>query len=204
MSARVALTFDDGPGPATPRLLDVLRAKGVRATFFLLGQNLERSRETAIRLAREGHVLGNHSWTHPKADAISEAAFVEEIRRTDQLLADLRRSAGLADLPGPFPVRLPYGPAASDPRLRALASIGRTHVHWTGDFQDWVQPPPVPEALAAAFRAHLGAQSAAGLSTVLDLHDSSRAFEDRSATAEAVRLFLETPGLEPFTVPAGA
>jgi chitin deacetylase len=158
----------------------------------------------AIRLAREGHVLGNHSWSHPKADAISEAAFVEEIRRTDALLGEIRRSAGLADLSGPFPVRLPYGPAASDPRLRALASLGRTHVHWTGDFQDWVQPPPKPEALAAAFRAHLAAQIAAGLSTVLDLHDSSRRFEDRSATAEAVRLFLETPGLEPFTVPTGS
>ncbi len=200
---RLALTFDDGPGPVTPKLLDVLRAKGARATFFLLGQNIERSREVAIRLAREGHVLGNHSWSHPKADGIGEAAFVEEIQRTDRLLAEVRRSAGLTELPGPFPVRLPYGPAAADPRLRALASIGRTHVHWTGDFQDWVQPPPDPQKLVAAFRAHAAAQSAAGLDTVLDLHDSSRRFEDRSATAEAVRLLLESPGLELFTVPAG-
>lgn len=203
MSTRLALTFDDGPGPATPRLLDVLRAKGARATFFLLGSNIERSREVAVRLAREGHVLGNHSWTHPKPDGITEAAFVEEIRRTDRLLAEIRRSAGLAELPGPFPVRLPYGPAPADPRLRALASLGRTHVHWTGDFQDWVQPPPKPDALAAAFRAHVNAQTAAGLDTVLDLHDSSRRFEDRSATAEAVRMLLETFDLQLFTVPAG-
>jgi peptidoglycan/xylan/chitin deacetylase (PgdA/CDA1 family) len=201
---RLALTFDDGPGPATAKLLDVLRAKGARATFFLLGQNIERARDVVVRLTRDGHVLGNHSWSHPKADGISETSFVEEIRRTDALLDEIRRAAGFAGERGPFPVRLPYGPGLADPRLRALASIGRTHVHWTGDFQDWVQPPPSPQALVDAFRAHATAQNAAGLDTVLDLHDSSRRFEDRSATVEAVRLLLETPGLEIFAVPAGS
>lgn len=191
------MTFDDGPGPATPGLLDVLRAKGARATFFLLGQNVERARETAARLAREGHVVGNHSWSHPRADAVSEAAFVQEIRRTDALLAEVLGK------PGPFPTRLPYGPQPDDPRLRALASLGRTHVHWTGDFNDWARPPPDPAALAGAMRAHVAAQHAAGLDAVLDLHDSSRLFEDRSATATAVRLLLDqVPALELFTVPA--
>jgi peptidoglycan/xylan/chitin deacetylase (PgdA/CDA1 family) len=191
-------------------LLDVLRANGVHATFFLLGQNVERDRATIVRMAREGHVLGNHSWTHPKAGAISEAAFVDEIRRTDALLGEISPSTakrGRAREGGPrvvYPVRLPYGPQPNDPRLRALASLGRTHVHWTSDFQDWTRPPPDPSALAAAMRSHVAAQHAAGLDAVLDLHDSSRLFEDRGATAEAVRLLLEGPALDLFTVPVGS
>lgn len=64
---RVALTFDDGPNPnASPRVLDVLRAEGVRATFFLLGRHVERWPELAQRVAREGHALGNHGYHHRK------------------------------------------------------------------------------------------------------------------------------------------
>ena len=201
---RVALTFDDGPGPATPRLLDVLAAHRVHATFFLLGQNVERDRAVAVRLAREGHQLGNHSVTHPRPEAVDAAGFAEQIRRNDALLAEIRREAGLPPIAGPLPVRLPYGPAADDPRLRALAALGRTHVHWTGDFGDWVQPPPDPTELARRMREHVAAQHARGLLAVLDLHDSSRGHEDRSATVEAVRLLLEGGGLDVEVAPAPA
>jgi peptidoglycan-N-acetylglucosamine deacetylase len=196
---RAALTFDDGPGPATPRLLDALAASGVRATFFLLGQNVERSREVAVRLAREGHVLGNHSWSHPKAEAINEKDFADQVRRTDALLADVRREAGLPPAQR-FPVRLPYGPAADDPRLRALAALRRTHVHWTGDFADWAQPPPDPGELAVRMRRHVEVQHSCGLLAVLDLHDSSRNFDDRSTTVEAVRRLLAAGDLETETL----
>ena len=198
---RVALTFDDGPGPATPHLLDVLAARGVHATFFLLGQNVERARDVAVRLAREGHVVGNHTLTHARPGTIAAAALVDEIARTDVLLADVCREAGV--LPRrPIPVRLPYGPAPGDDRLVALASIGRTHTHWTADFDDWAAPPPDPAALAARMRAHVDAQARAGLAAVLDLHDSSRLYADRTATAEAVRLLLADGALDVFTVPA--
>lgn len=64
---RVALTFDDGPDPdTTPRVLDALAASGARATFFVIGQSLERHPELARRLVEEGHVLGNHSWQHSR------------------------------------------------------------------------------------------------------------------------------------------
>src|SRR5262245_36427450 len=111
--SRVALTFDDGPGPSTPALLDVLAARGIRATFFLLGVNVERSREVVIRLLREGHTAGNHSHTHPRPDATDEPRFAEEIRRNDALLVEIAGEAGVT-LPEPIPVRLPYGPAADD------------------------------------------------------------------------------------------
>lgn len=199
--AKVALTFDDGPGPATPRLLDVLAARGVHATFFLLGRNVERARDLAVRIAREGHVVGNHTLTHVRPDAIAGAELVEEIVRTDALLDAVCREAGVAPR-RPIPVRLPYGPAPNDPRLAALASMGRTHTHWTGDFADWLEPPPDPEELAERMRAHIRAQTAAGLDAVIDLHDSSRQFADRTATAEAVRLLLDDAALALFTVPA--
>ena len=199
--ARVALTFDDGPGPATPLLLDVLAARGVHATFFLLGKNVERARDIAVRIAREGHVVGNHTFTHARPDAIAGAQLVDEIARTDALLLDVCREAGVAAR-RPIPVRLPYGPAPNDARILALASIGRAHVHWTGDFEDWIEPPPDAAALAAQLRAHVAAQAAAGLAAVLDLHDSSKLFADRRATAEAVRLFVADPALDLFTVPA--
>jgi chitin deacetylase len=200
--ARVALSFDDGPGPATPALLDVLAARGARATFFLLGKNLERAREVAVRLAREGHVLGNHTFSHARPDAIAAPAFVDEVARTDVLIRDVCLAAGVSARE-PIPVRLPYGPSEKDPRLFALASLGRTHVHWTGDFQDWVEPAPDPSDLAARMRAHVAQQDALGLATVIDLHDSSKLYADRSATVEAVRLLLADPKLEIFTVPVG-
>jgi chitin deacetylase len=195
---RIALTFDDGPGPATPRLLDVLAARGARATFFLLGCNVERARAVAVRIAREGHTVGNHTFSHARPDAIGAVQLAAEVARTDALLADVCREAGVAPPPA-FPVRLPYGPTANDVRMSALAAIGRAHAHWTGDFQDWVDPPPDPAELAARMRAHIAEQQAAGLAAVIDLHDSSRLYADRSATVAAVRLLLEDAALETFT-----
>lgn len=195
---RVALSFDDGPGPSTPALLDVLSARQVKATFFLLGKNAEARRDTVVRMLREGHVVGNHTYTHARPEVLPPAALVDEVRRTDELLRSVYREAGIA-APEPLPVRLPYGPAPDDARLKALASIGRTHVHWTGDFEDWKDPPP--GELAARMQAHIVSQHAQGLDAVIDLHDSSRLDADRSATVEAVRLLLEDVRLEFFTVP---
>ncbi|MCH7978079.1 MAG: polysaccharide deacetylase family protein, partial [Acidobacteria bacterium] len=58
----IALTFDDGPGEVTPLVLEILRKAGVRATFFLCGQNVERFPEHARRIAAEGHEIGNHTY----------------------------------------------------------------------------------------------------------------------------------------------
>src|SRR3712207_1810742 len=62
----VALTFDDGPSANwTPQVLDILRRNRVKATFFLVGADVERFPDVARRIAREGHTIGNHSWDHP-------------------------------------------------------------------------------------------------------------------------------------------
>ena len=209
-----ALTFDDGPGPSTSGLLDVLRAAGVRATFFLLGRNLEeapwcgdpaKARALVLRAAREGHVLGNHTYSHFRPDRWRE--FAADLKRGEAVVRAVRTEAGLPD--GPVPFRLPYGvrlveqtmpsPAGTlnsvslDPRLPALASLGRAHLHWTSDFDDWLAKPGEGAKLSAKMSAHVDQCIGLGMDAVLDLHDSgtgSASGYERRATVEAVRLFL--------------
>lgn len=222
---RFALTFDDGPGPSTAELLDVLRDAGVRATFFVLGRNVveapwcggddERARSLVVRALREGHTVGNHSYSHGRPEKYQSLA--EEIGRVDRLIADLTAEAGLA--PRPIPVRLPYGirfvdaterttagsraAAVLDPRLAVLASIGRTHLHWTSDFDDWTLGPPDGARLAAQMVAHIQEAGTA----VLDLHDAGTGSTwgyARPATVSGVAELLaqaRSHGWEHFLVP---
>lgn len=80
----VALTFDDGPSPEiTPRVLDILRDKQAKATFFLVGEQVERNPELARRMGREGHAVGNHTYSHPALFCfLSPRRLSEEIART--------------------------------------------------------------------------------------------------------------------------
>lgn len=86
--AVVALTFDDGPDPAsTPRLLDILEAHHARATFFMVGVRAQRHPELVARVAAGGHVIGNHSWDHPSFPLISGRERREQIRACGLALA---------------------------------------------------------------------------------------------------------------------
>lgn len=83
----VALTFDDGPTPeATDQVLSVLRERGVKATFFVIGGALEQHPELGQRIAQEGHELGNHSYSHQGMIFKTPSFIREEIERTDQLI----------------------------------------------------------------------------------------------------------------------
>jgi chitin deacetylase len=202
-----ALTFDDGPGPDTESLLDVLRDGAVRATFFLLGRNLEeapwcgdpaRGEAIAQRALREGHVLGNHSWSHFRPDRWRD--FGPDVQRGEAAL----RKLGVT---GRVPFRLPYGiqrvadgfplghvGEAIDPRLAVITALGLTHQHWTSDFDDWTLNAGDGAALAAKMIAHVERCEAAGLNAVLDLHDSGTGSSfgyARPATVQGVRLLLE-------------
>src|SRR4051812_29133118 len=179
-----ALTFDDGPGPSTSALLDVLEAEGVRATFFLLGRNVEEApwcgdpawaRAVARRALQERHVLGNHTYSHFRPERWRE--FAADVRRGEAVLRLLR--------PPPIPFRLPYGiqrvqgafPLGStgqelDPRVAVIASMGLTHQHWTSDFGDWTLSASDGPALASRMLGHVEQCQASGLDAVLDLHDS--------------------------------
>lgn len=82
-----ALTFDDGPSvPYTEQILDALRERNIKATFFLCGQNVERYPEVARRIVREGHVIGNHSYSHPYFYLLGRKRMAEEIDRTQSAI----------------------------------------------------------------------------------------------------------------------
>src|SRR3712207_2867320 len=86
-ASTVALTFDDGPSPRwTPQVLDILRARGVKATFFVIGANVAAHPQIARRIVAEGHLIANHSYSHPNFDTLSSAAQASEIDRTTQAI----------------------------------------------------------------------------------------------------------------------
>jgi peptidoglycan-N-acetylglucosamine deacetylase len=121
-------------------LLELLALHGARATFFLIGQQAERYPELVQRIVREGHTLGNHSWSHPQFDQLDLAAQREEIERTDRLLTGFD---GLAR----HDFRPPRGVM---PRPMVLDCIrrGRRIAYWSYDSLDYSQR--TAEALIAS------------------------------------------------------
>lgn len=185
----IHLSFDDGPGPSTPALLDVLRNASCSATFFVLGQHLADTRDVATRIVREGHRLGNHTYSHAKPGALADAALVDEIDTTDTLIRDVYRRAGLP-APDAIPLRLPYGLMPRDDRAAVLARLPRAHTGWTAILDDWQRPAPSPQALFDAMCAHVDACTAQHRDVLFCLHDGSRHGDARPNTVEAVWLFL--------------
>lgn len=122
----VALTFDDGPGPHTARLLDTLKADGARATFFMLGENVHAHRDVVRRMVMEGHEVANHTWSHPDLTTLSPAGVRSQIQRTQKAIKD---TSGVA----PTLVRPPYR-ATNDEVGRA---VGMPLILWSVDTMDW-------------------------------------------------------------------
>ncbi|MEU0214823.1 polysaccharide deacetylase family protein [Streptomyces sp. NPDC006265] len=156
----VALTFDDGPDPASTLLfLDALDALGVKATFFVLGSSVERHRSVALETVRRGHELGVHGWAHDRPWLPTPAA---DARLT-------RHAAGLLhDVTGRYPgwYRPPYGILTSG-RWAAARAAGLRCVLWTAWGRDWT-PVATPASVATTVAAGLR-----GGGTVL-LHDTDR------------------------------
>ena len=123
----VSLTFDDGPGPHTERLLDTLRATGVRATFFVLGENVREHPGLVRRMVMEGHEVANHTWSHVKLTGLSREGVRSQIRRTQEAVKD---AAGVE----PTLMRPPYG--ATDDRVGRL--VGMPQILWSVDTLDWL------------------------------------------------------------------
>ncbi|NHV31213.1 polysaccharide deacetylase family protein [Burkholderia sp. D-99] len=188
----VRLSFDDGPGPSTPALLDVLRAASCKATFFLLGKNLTGALDVAASMAREGHRLGNHTHSHARPGTLSDDALIDEIETTDALIRDAYRQAGVP-APDAIALRLPYGLMPQDPRAGVLARLQREHTGWTAILDDWQRPAPSPQALCDAMCAHVDASTARQRDVLFCMHDGSRHGEARPNTVEAIRLFLNRP-----------
>lgn len=130
----VAMTFDDGPHPSlTPRLLDMLAARNLRATFYLIGNRVVQYPDIARRIAAEGHEIGNHSWSHPFLDGYSDSAVMREIDRTTDAIYQVTGRP-------PVTFRPPYGAFNRRQRLMLHGARSLPTVLWSVDPQDWRRP----------------------------------------------------------------
>lgn len=125
----VALTFDDGPSRKTPDILSTLQAKNVRATFFVVGEMVQRFPQLVREEVAAGHEIGNHSFTHVKLQRLSKNKMANEIDRTDILL---RKNMGIK-----CELFRPPGGTYNHSVLEEAARRNYTVVLWSVDPQDW-------------------------------------------------------------------
>lgn len=129
---RVALTFDDGPNARyTPLLLEGLRKRNIHATFFLLGENILKNKELLLRMQKDGHLIGCHTWSHVQLDKISPSSANREILKTNSLIYHIT---------GTYPtcLRPPYGAWKKDLEL----PVTMLPVFWDVDTLDWQSQNP--------------------------------------------------------------
>ena len=126
----IALTFDDGPGPHTTKLLNELAKTKSKATFFVLGPNVASNPEVVARMAKEGHQIGNHSWNHPQFSRLSSEKVLSEVGRTS---AEVKKITGH----GTNGIRPPYGDLDKSVR-KTLSSVPDGEIIlWSIDTLDW-------------------------------------------------------------------
>jgi peptidoglycan/xylan/chitin deacetylase (PgdA/CDA1 family) len=191
-SNRVALTFDDGPtAPYTGEILDALGAGNVKATFFVVGENAQHHPELIRRMHDEGHVIGNHTWSHPHYGWSRGVAYWrEELRRTDALIEQI---TGMR----PTLFRPPLG-AKTVFTLRAARGMGHSAVAWSRRSLDGLRT--TPEQIITRLAPTRGGD-------IVLLHDGvapNSIGRDPTATVRAIDpllAMLRQRGLEPVAVP---
>jgi peptidoglycan/xylan/chitin deacetylase (PgdA/CDA1 family) len=190
-SRQIALTYDDGPNdPHTLRLLEVLARQGVPATFFLIGRYVQQRPEIARDIVRAGHVVGNHTFTHPLLTFKSEAEIGRQLSECRSALQDaIGQHSNL--------FRPPFGgrrPAV----LRVARELGLEPVMWNVTGYDWNAPP------AEVIERKVAGQIRGG--DVILLHDGGhrQTGADRSQTVIATDRLLaryKAEGYEFVTIP---
>ncbi|HEX8813674.1 MAG TPA: polysaccharide deacetylase family protein [Terracidiphilus sp.] len=160
----IALTFDDGPNPAwTPRLLELLDKHGVKATFFLIGKYASEQSTLTRLIANNGHLIGNHTWSHPNLARTAPRKVREELRTTNDTL---ERITGK-------PIRYfrpPFGARRPDV-LHIADALGLTPVTWNAMTSDWSQPSA--DRIAATLSTKVDRLHARGSAANIVLHDGS-------------------------------
>jgi peptidoglycan/xylan/chitin deacetylase (PgdA/CDA1 family) len=134
-SQSVALTFDDGPSDDTAPILDILAARGVRATFFMVGRQVDRFPALARRVVDEGHTVGNHSYSHPIYLYHSARRAHDELARTQDVIGDATGLRPVWSRP-PAGVRTPG-------YFRACRALGLRTIQWSVAGFDWHGRPAV-------------------------------------------------------------
>ncbi|HBF81525.1 MAG TPA: polysaccharide deacetylase family protein [Streptomyces sp.] len=162
----VALTFDDGPDPrSTPHYLDLLDRLSVRATFFVLGENLRRYPELGHDIVRRGHELAVHGWTHSRPWLPAPGRDLREISRAAE---EVRRISGVR----PQWYRPPYG-ILTGGRWAGALRCGLRPVLWSAWGRDWAADA-TPEGVLRTVRRQLH-----GVGDTILLHDADLSGEDR-------------------------
>jgi len=180
----LALTFDDGPNPAcTPRLLDILSSHGAHATFFMIGSFAEQEPALVRRVIAEGHLIGNHSWSHPNLARASARLVDEELTRTSDTLQQIA-GVPIRYFRPPFGGRRPHV-------LQTARRLGMIPVTWNAMTNDWAEP--LAEATAGRLIRAVGKLQQRGRAANIVLHDGShhQLGADRNASVTAAGQLLE-------------
>ncbi len=173
------LTFDDGPSPYTPQVLDLLAEFNAKATFFVIGDQAQARPDLIRAAAAAGHYIANHTLDHADLTTLGYDGFFREVERTREILLAAAGDLFTLDRDVHY-LRPPYG--ATDAFTRQYAAdLGYAVVLWTVDPQDWRRPGA--EQIAAHIIAH------AGPGSIVLMHDGGG---DRSQTVAALRTVLET------------
>jgi peptidoglycan/xylan/chitin deacetylase (PgdA/CDA1 family) len=161
---QLALTFDDGPNPAwTPRLLDILAEHNVRATFFMVGIFAKSEKELAHRVADAGHLVGNHTWSHPDLSRTRAPNILDELTRTSDILAEIAGKPIRYFRP-PFGARRPYV-------LKLAHQLGLIPVTWNAMTTDWSEPSA--DKIAQNLIKKIDGNQNRGWASNIVLHDGS-------------------------------
>ncbi len=179
----VALTYDDGPGPRTPEILEQLAASGAAATFFQLGSVLAENTDIGQQVVAQGQEVGNHSWSHPDLAGMGTDGINEELERTSQTMQEAYGQA-------PLLLRPPFGSHNSTVDELA-AERGLAIVQWNIDTQDW-QTHNAASTTASAVSA---GNDSGDIVLMHDIHDATV-----DAAPEIYRQLGENPDVEMVTV----
>ncbi|MGA3079825.1 MAG: polysaccharide deacetylase family protein [Terracidiphilus sp.] len=160
----LALTFDDGPNTAwTPQLLEILANHNVHATFFLVGAYAQAEPDLVRQIAAAGHLIGNHSWSHPNLALCAASRIEQELSRTSQALEQI------AGAPVRF-FRPPFG-ARRPAVLRIARRLGMVPVLWNAMTSDWENPSA--DAIAGQLSRKIDTLTRRGHAANIVLHDGS-------------------------------
>ena len=188
---QVAITFDDGPDSEwTPRILDLLRDRNVKATFFVIGLEAQKFPSVVQRIYREGHEIGNHTFTHPDISVISPQLMKLELNLTERLFAS---RIGIKTVLFRPPYSIDQEPDTADQvrPLEITQSLGYITVGNRIDPNDWrTNPPRSAQEIAEEVFQHLPPCSPNDFrcGSILLLHDGGG---DRRATLDALPLIID-------------
>lgn len=170
---KIALTFDDGPDShTTVKVLDILEYYNIPATFFVIGQNIDKHREVIYRAIKNGHEIVNHSWSHIRPTSVSAAELISEVEKTQAKLQEMGITTKV--------FRPPYG-LITPQQMEALKGLGYKAIIWSVDSMDWYTTNPQEIVQCVLSNVHPGA--------IILMHCAG-GHDNRSGTIEALPLII--------------